>query len=140
MLHIKIGMRAIGVQSVRGGKGRYYESQRVREYKEAISWEVRRQIPLNFKKYEDGIVVRGIYRYKGKGNGYRIKRPDLDSNINKGIMDAMSGIVWVDDAQIVEFWVTKLDADKDSIELYIWGIEELNDIPLQNVFVFPAQL
>ena len=77
MLHIKIGMRAIGVQSVRGGRGRYYESGRVREYKEAIGWEVW-HIPLNFKKYEDGGKA---YNTKGKGNGYRKRL--MDSNINK---------------------------------------------------------
>lgn len=47
-----------------------------------------------------------------------IKRPDID-NISKNILDALNGIVYADDKQIVELAVRKYYAERDFIHIVI---------------------
>lgn len=49
------------------------------------------------------------------------KKPDWD-NIGKIICDALNGIVWKDDAQIVDGRVVKLYAEQPRVEVEIWRI------------------
>ena len=45
-------------------------------------------------------------RPKSSRRAYPTVRPDAD-NLIKGLMDSLNGVLWVDDAQIVELRVTK---------------------------------
>ena len=47
-----------------------------------------------------------------------IKRPDID-NVSKNILDALNGIVYADDKQIVELAVKKYYAERDYIQIKI---------------------
>lgn len=47
-----------------------------------------------------------------------VSRPDLD-NIGKGLMDALNGIVYKDDAQFVGKHVEEYYAEEDGIELRV---------------------
>ena len=49
------------------------------------------------------------------------KKPDWD-NIGKIICDALNGIVWKDDAQIVDGRVVKLYAEHPRVEVEIWRV------------------
>lgn len=42
------------------------------------------------------------------------QRPDID-NLAKAVLDAMTGIVWADDAQIIELRITKRWAEKSGV-------------------------
>jgi len=45
-------------------------------------------------------------------------RPDLD-NYCKSVLDALSGVVWVDDSQVVELHMAKLYSEKPRVEITV---------------------
>ena len=49
---------------------------------------------------------------------WHTKRPDLD-NLGKSILDALNGVLYVDDSQIVQIWAEKKYAERESIEMWI---------------------
>ena len=53
---------------------------------------------------------------------FRVKKPDLD-NVIKLVADSCNGIVYIDDAQIVEIIARKVYGDEDGINLEIREIE-----------------
>lgn len=50
------------------------------------------------------------------------KRPDVD-NLTKSVLDALNGVAWADDSQIVQLSVVKQYAEKPSIWLHIFDSE-----------------
>lgn len=51
---------------------------------------------------------------------YKPTRPDLADNLSKGMMDALSGLLWKDDSQIVEMsGVMKCFGLKPRVELWV---------------------
>jgi len=87
-----------------------YDQDRSKSYKEFIAWHGR------LKANEAGLlnpsqqpIALEIIFQMGKNNRlneYHTKRPDLD-NLIKSVKDALTGIIWKDDSQIV-----KLRAEK----------------------------
>jgi len=57
---------------------------------------------------------------------YRIARPDVD-NLCKGVFDALNGIIWVDDSQIVCIHAWKRYGDSDAIIMRVWETKELTN-------------
>jgi Holliday junction resolvase RusA-like endonuclease len=56
------------------------------------------------------------------------KKPDLD-NVAKLIMDSCNGIVWRDDALIVDSRVRKIYGEQPKVTLTVWELNELiNDV------------
>lgn len=55
--------------------------------------------------------------FKGKIPSWRPKRPDLD-NLAKLVKDALNGVLWVDDAQIVKLDASKIYSKKQGVEIY----------------------
>jgi Holliday junction resolvase RusA-like endonuclease len=55
------------------------------------------------------------------GELYPMCKPDLD-NVLKAVLDAMNGIVYVDDAQVVNFVVSKRYSDDPRIEVYLFEV------------------
>ena len=65
--------------------------------------------------YATFILAKPKGRNRGPSKGERIwcdRKPDLD-NLLKSLMDALTGLAWEDDKQIVDLRSTKLYADKD---------------------------
>jgi len=58
-----------------------------------------------------------------------IGKPDFD-NYGKGVLDAMNGIVFIDDAQICDGRVIKQYAEEDSVTVhikkYVYAVESVN--------------
>lgn len=52
-----------------------------------------------------------------------IKKPDVD-NVAKGIMDAMTGIIWADDKQVVSLQVSKFYSEQPRVEVKVIPLEE----------------
>lgn len=90
--------------------GRRIMTKQARDKKEAIAWEARGQHigdPL-----DGDLHVRIEFYYPNKRNR------DID-NI-KGLLDALTSIVWLDDGQITQLELTKhVDAKNPRIELSI---------------------
>jgi Holliday junction resolvase RusA-like endonuclease len=51
---------------------------------------------------------------------FPLKKPDLD-NIAKAILDALNGIAWHDDSQVVELIVEKCYSFTERVEVELWS-------------------
>lgn len=94
----------------RFGNGHAYEDRKSRDFKRFVSAVVgmRKEDPL-----EGPLCVTlkfHVARPKTVTRDYPTVRPDID-NYAKAILDACNGIVWDDDAQIVELRLSKRYAD-----------------------------
>lgn len=57
---------------------------------------------------------------------YRIARPDID-NLCKGIFDALNGVIWNDDSQIVGIHAWKRYGHSNAIIMRVWETKELTN-------------
>lgn len=87
---------------------RTYLTDRGRQNKEQIGWEGRAQ--YRGEPYTGPLAVRIDLYWPDR------RTHDVD-NI-KGFLDALTGILWVDDSQIIDLRVTKaVDRDRPRVEL-----------------------
>lgn len=82
----------------------------------AIRLEIRacRSIPKSFSKKRQILAAQGDIRPTTK--------PDID-NIVKGIKDALKGVIWRDDSQVVEVIASKWYSNEPRVEIDIEGCE-----------------
>lgn len=99
--------------------GRRFLTKRGKETKEAVAWEVKSQ--WNKQPIKDPIAVQVKFYFKDK------RGLDIDGGL-KSLFDCMTGIVWVDDRQIVEAHVFKfIDKDNPRTEVQLlWKTDVLN--------------
>ena len=74
---------------------------------------VYRHAPKSLNKTKMAMALEGALRPTTK--------PDIE-NLSKGILDALNGIIWRDDAQIVRLEVEKWYSDSPRAEVLIWEI------------------
>jgi len=113
------------------GKGHAYDPQKSRDYKAYVGMmaanqmrnvpptnaaarltvKVYRPMPKAFSKKKKVEAMNGVLR--------PMTKPDLDNYI-KGIKDALNGIVWGDDSQVVEYGPSgKWYSDRPRVEIWI---------------------
>jgi len=116
----------------RFGNGHAYTPEKTRDYEELVGWEYKRQV----NKFYEGAVAMAIFAYypipKSATKANRAKmlsaeirpqcKPDAD-NIAKVFADALNGIAYKDDAQIVELRVYKYYAESPCVKVLIGGVE-----------------
>ena len=119
--------------STRGGFVKAFDPEKSVNYKETIrayTNDVHKKLP-EFKPFDTAIKVSvAVFRNVPKSfskkarkealEGARrpISRPDND-NYLKGILDALNGILWTDDARIVDLSCQKWYSDQPRIEVTI---------------------
>lgn len=83
-----------------------------------LSVRVYRQIPQSFSKRKAALAAEGLVMPTSK--------PDLDNYI-KLVLDALTGVVWEDDAQVVGYERTGkfYTPGRPRTEVRIWTMEEL---------------
>ena len=120
--------------AVIGGHARVYDPEKSRNYKTLVklvaqeakprdllegpvilTLRIYRQIPKSFSKTARAKAHAGELRPTTK--------PDV-SNVLKSIEDALNGVVWVDDRQIVGLVVSKAYDDNPRVEVEIREIKE----------------
>lgn len=103
------------VQSFRFTKqGRRYQPKETIDWKNFIKLQTLQQLPDDFEMYKGAIALDVEFDFpplkswpkkklnilENGGLIYKTSRPDLQDNLMKGMSDALTGIVWKDDAQI----------------------------------------
>nr|WP_289038238.1 RusA family crossover junction endodeoxyribonuclease [uncultured Allobacillus sp.] len=110
-----------------------YDPQESRDYKKFVSLIARhhapevpldgplgahikiyRQIPKSTTKKDRALILEGVKR--------PITKPD-NSNYAKGIEDALNGIIYKDDSQIVDLQVSKFYSENPRVEVTIEELE-----------------
>lgn len=125
-----------------------YQPKEVTSYKGMIAYSFLQQVGGGFAPTENPVVVTRLWfvfplnkttkkkdiatvesweinegygvDYEPPKPLYKTTRPDLADNLSKGMMDALSGLLWKDDSQIVEMsGVMKCYGLKPRIELWV---------------------
>lgn len=92
MVSFTIPLRPVPKGRPRYGNGRTYTPQKTRDYEEAVGMFARQY----FKQSLEGdLEVNMTFYVKGR-------RGDCD-NLQKSLLDALNGIAWIDDRQIVKW-------------------------------------
>lgn len=109
-------------------KGRAFKDKATRDYENAIRSAFIDQCSGFYSERPIEVTII-VYRALPKSRPKRIEsepdtfKPDLD-NIVKAVMDALNGIAWRDDAQIVSINASKEQRTRRHVECLIIGIEE----------------
>ena len=125
-LILTIRKQPIPKQSFRYANGHGYTPIPVKAYCETVTAQILNQLPEDFQMFINPIEVsiRHIYTYTndakklikkrsanaGGDNPLLVKatRPDVTDNLNKGLIDAMQGLIFLDDALIWNFHAVKM--------------------------------
>lgn len=103
----------------RGGHARMYDPGTADAWKAAVSHAVASVLPEPLPGAVDLAVTfylprprshygtgRNAGKVRGSAPAYHVSRPDLD-NLAKSTMDALLGIAWVDDSQVIRLVASK---------------------------------
>lgn len=112
-------MKPLSQQSVRfttkNGRMISYQPRRIVEAKKYIQYLIKEQ---NIGCYDSDIILYVVFSFKSKKKGFKNTRPDID-NLLKFIIDAMKGLVYKDDSQIVALSTMKINNKEDYIDIKI---------------------
>lgn len=109
------------------GRGRYGQSfVPIREgiYRASIVEHVKKTLPSR-KLLEGALIIHAVFQYKKSKQSKLVhvtKKPDL-SNLIKSLEDALNGVLWVDDSQIVTFTAQKVWGPEDGVSLEVTEID-----------------
>ena len=115
------------VQSVRfaarSGYIRTFQPKAQKEWKRAVKMAVSEQLPVGWHPFgKVPLWVQVTYVFPplksfnkadkavidGGGIIYKDTRPDVNDNLNKGLFDALTGVLWEDDGRVVSSHVDKV--------------------------------
>ena len=109
ILKFMFEIKVVPKQSARKGKNGFYQPSEIKDFQRYIAFLAWLQLPKDYQITKNMIFVEKLlYSYETKNNRkkfieqYKKTRPDLSDNINKALFDALTGIVYHDDSQIVE--------------------------------------
>ncbi len=132
ILELEFNVRPMPHQSVRFTKtGHSYKPKKIMDYQKYIVSLVSSQLPVGFEIIPAGSLIyieqlHYIYAYpkafskkkKQQGKIYKETKPDLQDNLNKAFLDALEGIVYEQDQNIVSINnLQKYYGEKDAILL-----------------------
>lgn len=100
---------------------RVYDPENSRDWKRTVQSQVIAEWPRGIPPFDGAVSLDLVFflpRPKSlpKKVLHHTKRPDLD-NLTKAIQDAVRGIVYRDDAQVVELHVRKVFGERPGVEV-----------------------
>ena len=112
---------------VRGKFATVYTPKKTRDFEELVrSWalsimKIKKQKPT--EKAVKVIIDAYFSRAKSNKKKHHTQKPDIDNM--KSILDAMNGVVFVDDAQVIELKINKYWADyvNPSFTIVVYEVE-----------------
>lgn len=119
-------MKSITINGKPKGKGRVrlsksghaYTPKETKIYEEEVKGSYLQLTPDNRNMYENCGVKVEINAYFNTDKELYAINPDVD-NIAKIILDALNGLAYKDDKQVIELNVKKIKSDKDYVEVFI---------------------
>lgn len=111
----------------RFGKGSVFTPEKTRKYEQIVRNEAEKAM-AGRPPFDGPVGVRCQFCFRipkksAENEGeWRVERPDLD-NLLKAVTDAMNGIVYNDDSQIVMTLTTKKQTDCDSVFIEVKPLE-----------------
>lgn len=96
---------------------RTYQPAKIIKAEQTVKAVVISQLPDGFKPFQGPIIVKSIvYTFpplkgfsrakmrslEARNRIYKTTKPDLSDNLNKGLFDALEGVVYMNDSQICE--------------------------------------
>jgi len=135
ILGIPLAKQSARFKSVKMGAKTFvksYQKDEVVEKEYNIGFDIKSQLPLGFKPYDCPLAMKVVFVFPPLGSWtkkqkaaftsgitmYKDKKPDID-NISKLIFDSMNGIVFIDDARVVDYSAKKIFGDVPLIEIEI---------------------
>jgi Holliday junction resolvase RusA-like endonuclease len=113
-----------------------YQPKEVVQNERNIRTQIISQLPKDFVPYKGGLKMTIIYVFPPlksmskkvikkveEGTLHKITRPDLD-NLTKSLLDAMNGVVFIDDAQVVYLSLTKKYGNTPETLIHIKEVED----------------
>ena len=134
VIQLAVAAAPKSVQSVRFaarcGYIRTFQPKAQKDWKRAIKLAVKEQLPVGWEPFSKvPLWVQVTYVFpplksfrKGDmeliGNGgviYKDTRPDVNDNLNKGLFDALTGVLWDDDGRVASSHVDKVYGQETGI-------------------------
>lgn len=99
-------------------EGHTYTPQRTKAYEELVGWTVRQRFPEIQPDGEHEYRVHATFYMDGR------RRCDVDNLAKAGALDALNGIIWADDSQVVDLRAQVFrGSDDPRLELLIWRLD-----------------
>ena len=139
-LKLYFGGEPKAVQSFRYTKsGMRYQPSAVTDWKTYIRLTAEQQLPPGFVLLNSPLLVHAVFTFSAPrswskkklsmlargGRFYKTTKPDLTDNLMKGLIDALSGIIWLQDQQICEVRSSKLYGMQPGTRLEVFEIADL---------------
>lgn len=113
-----------------------YQSKEVVDNERNIAFDIKSQLPIDFIPFSSAIGMKAIFIFPPLSSWPKKKiqelsqgsvifkdtKPDLTDNLMKGLCDAMSGIVFIDDAKIAEVKTRKIYGFVPRIEIEFYEL------------------
>jgi Holliday junction resolvase RusA-like endonuclease len=129
VIRLEFDLKPLAKQSFKTTKtGHSYQPKDIVDFKNAVRWIARAQAP-QLSQSDKPFHVELVFSFRrpestkkplktqiDEFNALVVKttKPDVD-NLTKAILDALNGIIWIDDAQVCELHVTKGIGKQDKI-------------------------
>jgi len=134
VIELTYNIKPIAHQSVRAAKGRFYQPEKINNYKKTIQLLTKTQLPKGFKMYPKHVpivmIVDYLFKYRKQDEKKydtwipKVTKPDVTDNLNKKICDSLEGIVYQQDQQICKIVASKWWAKENKIIINIHEWEE----------------
>ena len=108
-----------------------YQPKKVVQNERNIRTQIISQLPKDFVPFKGALAMtvhyvfpplksmsKKVLKQVDEGTLYKTTRPDLD-NLAKSLLDAMNGVVFIDDAQVVYMSLTKKYGNTPETLIYI---------------------
>jgi len=99
-----------------GRNGKFYTPKTTREYEESVAWFAKSA----YKEDPTTLPVRLDLTIRSSS------KADT-SNILKAIEDGMNGIIYVDDRQIKEIHISRIEGDGEGVDVAVFLLKDDND-------------
>lgn len=117
------------------GKTRMYDPQKSKDYKSYVRLVASQYMPKNQLEGQISMHLK-IYRQIPKSMTKKLRKASIEeihrpitkpdcSNIAKGIEDALNGLIYKDDSQIVDLHVSKFYSENPRVEVVINTLERV---------------